>query len=376
MDYVCVRCGRRLGEDLAVWRCPCGGLLELAPPGPFAREQVVAGEPGLWRYAAALPAVAAADRLRLGEVLTPLVPADLGGLPVLLKLDHLLPTGSYKDRGAAVLMSRLRTLGVTEVVEDSSGNAGAAIAAYSAAAGIDCTILTPATNSPAKLAQIRAYGAHLVPVPGDRAAVAAAALERAEATFYASHNRQPLFLAGVATVGFEIWEQLGHRAPGSVIVPAGHGSLVLGLARAFEALRAAGAIETLPEIHAVQSEAFPALASALRSGAMDIEATGGEAPTLAEGIACREPIRGRAVLAALRASGGGAFTVTETEIRDALLGLARSGFYVEPTGAVAAAGLRRLASGGGVPPGPTVVVLTGSGLKAGARIAELMAAPS
>src|SRR5262249_13650808 len=155
-----------------------------------------------------------------------------------------------------------------------------------------------------------------------------ATLERAETTFYASHNRQPLFLAGVATLGFEIWEQLGHRAPAAVIVPAGYGSLVLGVARAFQALLAGGAVAALPAIHAVQSGAFRALARAFAAGAADVTATGAGGTTLAEGIACREPLRGRAVLEALRASGGSAFTVTEAEIRDALLELARAGFYV------------------------------------------------
>jgi threonine synthase len=234
-----------------------------------------------------------------------------------------------------------------------------------------CTILTPAASSPAKLTQVRAYGARLVAVPGDRAAVAAAALERAGTTFYASHNRQPLFLAGVATLGFELWEQLGHRAPAAVVVPAGYGSLVLGLSRAFEALRAGGAIAAPPAIHAVQSEAFPALATAFRTGATDTRAAGGASETLAEGIACREPIRGRAVISALRATGGSAFTVTEAEIRDAVVELARSGFYVEPTGAVAVAGLRRLPRPAELS-GPVVAVLTGSGLKAGPRIEELL----
>ncbi|MHB8689195.1 MAG: pyridoxal-phosphate dependent enzyme [Candidatus Dormibacteraceae bacterium] len=306
--------------------------------------------------------------------MTPLVKTQLYGLTVHLKLDYLLPSGSYKDRGAAVLIANLRALGVERVIDDSSGNAGAAAAAYSAAAGIHCTIFTPAGNSPAKLAQIQAYGAHLVTVEGSRAAVAEATMDSARTTFYASHNRQPLYTAGVATLGFEIWEQLGYQSPATVVVPAGYGSLVLGLARAFDALRKGGEIETPPAILAVQSEAFPALALAFDRGESYAAPAGGERATLAEGIACRKPIRDAAVLAALRASGGGAVTVSEAAIEDALLRLAGSGFYVEPTSAVAVAGFKRFKPTRAA--GPVVVVLTGSGLKASARIAELLSTRS
>lgn len=369
LAYRCLECDRRMGSEQPVWRCPCGGLLDLEPPSSFRRGQVDPLEPGLWRYRAALPALGYRHALRLGEVMTPLVETRIGGQPVHLKLDYLLPTGSYKDRGAAVLISQLRALGIRALIDDSSGNAGAAAAAYAAAAGIECTIFTPASNSPGKLAQIRAYGARLEAVAGDRAAVAQATLARAETTFYASHNRQPLYTAGISTLGFEIWEQLGYRAPAAVVVPAGYGSVVLGIARAFAALREGNAIDALPAIHAVQSESYPAIARAFAAGARQVAAAGGEHPTLAEGIACRSPIRGAAILSALRAGGGTAITVAESEIENALIELASSGFYVEPTSATAAAGLRHL----DIRSGPVVVVLTGSGLKAGARIEALQA---
>lgn len=372
--YRCLACGLTISADQPVWRCSCEGMLALEPPAAFQRNLIDNSEHGLWRYSAALPKLAPHQRLRLGEVMTPLVETELYGVPVQLKLDYLLPTGSYKDRGAAVLMAKLRALGVREVIDDSSGNAGAAAAAYAAAAGIDCTVFTPAANSPAKLAQIQAYGAHLIAVNGNRAAVAEATLERARTTFYASHNRQPLYTAGISTLGFEIWEQLGFQSPSAVVVPAGYGSLVLGLARAFEALIAGGEIKALPAIVAVQSEAFPALALAFDAGASHATAAGGGRVTLAEGIACRKPIRDAAVLAALRASQGSVFTVSEAEIEDALFRLAGSGFYVEPTSAAAAAGLRRLQARQAS--GPVVVVLTGSGLKASDRIAELISTRS
>ena len=200
--YRCTNCGRSVHADEPVWCCDCSGLLELEPPPAFGRELVETKEAGFWRYSAALPKLNRHERLRLGDVMTPLVQTDLYGLPVHLKLDYLLPTGSYKDRGAAVLMARLRRLGISHVIDDSSGNAGAAAAAYAAAAGIKCTIYVPAANSHPKLAQIRAYGAHLVTVAGSRAAVADTAFMKSRRHFYASHVWHPLYVAGVATLGF------------------------------------------------------------------------------------------------------------------------------------------------------------------------------
>jgi threonine synthase len=364
MEYICSECGARYGEDALVWRCTCGGLLGLPPPRAFDAAQVDVSEPGLWRYAAALPTIPAARRIRIGETMTPLSGSGCLGLPAHFKLESLLPTGSYKDRGSAVLVSKLHALGLTEILEDSSGNAGASIAAYAAASGMRCTIYAPAANSPGKLAQIRAYGARLVPIPGDRAAVAAAAMAAAQSAFYASHIWLPPFVAGVATMGFEIWEQLGRQAPDTITMPAGHGSVLLGLWRAFTALRRAGVIGQLPRLYAVQSAAFPALAEAWEAGA------GAPVPTvrgttIAEGIACRVPLRGKAALSALRATGGAAFTVTEAEIQGAWARLAGGGYYVEPSAAVAGAGFLKLCERGVLDAsGVHVVILTGSGLKA------------
>ena len=369
--YVCSRCGAEHTAANPIWRCPqCGGVLKGWPPVAFSEHDVDQHESGLWRYARALPPLPEAGRLRLGEVMTPLVRNE--PLAAMLKVDYLQPSGSYKDRGSAVLVSRLRHLGVREILEDSSGNAGSSMAAYSAAAGIDCEVFVPATNSPDKLAQIKAYGATLRPIDGDRAAVARAALEAAQTRFYASHNWHPDFHAGVSSLGFEIWEQCGRRAPEAVIVPCGHGSLVLGLDRAFKSLAMSGAIGRVPRIFAVQAEAYSSLARAWTEHAAEpalVEEPGG---TIAEGIATTLPLRGPEVLAALRDSGGAAFSVSEPDIRRALVRLLHLGFYSEPTAAVGIAGLALLRSRNEIPneASQVVVVLTGTGLKAGRRIAE------
>jgi threonine synthase len=373
VHYVCDACHARLGLDRPVWQCGCGGLLDLSSPGPFADELIDAAEPGLWRYAGALPPVPEAARIRLGETMTPLVPSAALGLN--LKLDYLLPSGSFKDRGTAVMTSRLHGFGIRNVVDDSSGNAGASLATYTAAAGIGCEIFTPVGNTPGKLAQIRAAGATLRTVVGGREAAAEAALAAGRQRFYASHKWHPDFLAGVATVGLELYEQMGRRVPSVIIAPCGQGSLILGAARAFAAL-AAGAGTPVPRLFAVQAEAYPAIASAAGRGLDEPVPNAGPRETIAEGIATARPVRGREILRALRSSGGSAIAVPDRAIGHAAVWLAEHGFYVEPTSAAAVAGLWELRRLGMVPPADpdAVLILTGSGLKAGSQIADLRAA--
>lgn len=372
IGYVCGRCGREFALAEPVWRCVCGWHLDFRAPGAFRREQIVVAERSLWRYQAALPLGRDHLAAYFSEGLTPLVPARGWGEGVFFKLDFLLPSGSFKDRGSAVLINQLARLGVRAVIEDSSGNGGASIAAYCARAGIDCTVYAPAATSPGKLVQVAAYGARLVRVPGDRRATAEAALAAAERTFYAGHNWHPLIIEGVKTAGFEVWEQLGFRAPDNLVLPVGYGSNLLGAWRAFAELQAGGEVARPPRLFAVQAEASAPLVAAFEAGAPDVAAVA-PGPTIAEGVAAARPVRGVELLAALRATDGGAVAVAEDEILAALRDLAREGVYVEPTGAVAAAGLRKLRQRGLVRAGETtVVLLTGSGLKATERLRPLL----
>jgi threonine synthase len=371
MPYVCQSCGAGYGDEDLRWRCDCGGVLDFRMPAARVADFRPAAS-GVWRYASLLPRAAVAARISIGEHATPLVISERLG--VLLKLDHLMPSGSYKDRGAAVLASRLSGLGVREIVLDSSGNAGAAMSTYCAAAGIAPTVFVPAGNSPMKLAQSVALGARLRPVPGPRRAATEAAREAAADSFYASHNWSPDFGAGLATLALEIWEQLGGRAPSAVLAPCGNGGIVLGLATGFDALLRGGLIERLPRLVAVQSAAFGSVADALARGLDQPERLSAGAGTIAEGIACELPVRGAQVLAAIRASDGAAITVTDQEITDAALALAAGGFYAEPTGAVGYAGLRALRGKDGTSAllgESPVVIISGSGLKSGRALADL-----
>jgi threonine synthase len=374
MQLTCSRCGAVHTAGAELWRCPiCAGPLEWNAPGAFHRSMIDGTQPGFWRYWRSFPA--RLDRaVTFNETMTPIVPVEIDGVRVELKLDGQLPTGSFKDRGTSVLLSYLAGEGVSRVVEDSSGNAAASVAGYAARAGIACEVYAPATASPGKLVQAAAYGAKVIPVEGSRDDVSRAAEVAAAqpGNAYATHNWHPFFVEGIKSWALETWEQLGFTAPDIVITPAGSGSIVLGAYRAFSALKAGGEIAKLPRIYAAQAQSCAPLVAAIDAGADDTT-TFDRQPSIAEGIMIANPVRGRELLAALRASNGGAIAVDESTIKAALLDLAHRGIYVEPTSATAFAAWRALLARGDIQPGERVVVLiTGHGLKATSAIAELV----
>ena len=357
-DLSCVACGAR-NSPLA-WCCrECGGLVELDVATPLVVSGVT-DRPGLWRYLNWLPV----DKpLSLGEPTTPILELSWYRTNVLLKLEGALPTGSFKDRGSAVLVRWLAAHGAKAAVMDSSGNAGASIAAYCARAGLGCHVYVPESASPAKLAQVVAYGGVLHPVAGTRQDVADAARQAESRGNYASHAWHPLFLAGTQTIAYEIWEQLGESAPDALVLPVGSGTLLLGAARGFAALRGAGLIAKSPRIFGVQSTNCAPLANAWASGTAEPEEVVVHA-TAAEGIRVARPPRGGQVLDAVRRSGGAVLTVSDDELWQAHTALARHGVYAEPTSAVAMAGLGALRESGQLAPSDIVVVpITATGLK-------------
>jgi threonine synthase len=375
-DYVDPRSGATFPLDQPRW---CGlnhAPLLLTPLPGLRREQIDSTTRSLWRYRAAFP-FPVDTPITLGEGATPLIPRIIPGLggagvQVLLKCEWFNPTGSFKDRGASVMMSLLRAQGIDHVLEDSSGNGGAAVAAYAAAGGMAATIMTPASTSPAKTVQMRAHGATVELIPGSRQDTADAAVARSESIFYASHNWHPFFLQGTKTLAYELWEDLGFRAPDNVITPCGAGSNVLGCEIGFSELLRAGEIEYLPRIFAAQPANCAPIAAAFMAGSDEAVPTD-ISPTMAEGTAIARPIRLREVLGTLRETRGGAVMLTEAEIAKATLDLARIGIYVEPTSAQAAAAFAKLLETGTITlEQTTVLVMTGTGLKATPRIAELM----
>jgi threonine synthase len=406
---VCATTGQEFEPGERLWRSPAGGLLDVV--GDVHLDWLQLGErpPTMWRYREALPIDHDEHVATLGEGCTPMVAAELAGRQVLLKLEYLSPTGSYKDRGAAVMLSKARELGIARVVEDSSGNAGAAVAAYAARAGIACRIFVPESTSAGKVAQISAHGAEVVRVPGSRADAAAAAWEAAQQDYYASHCWNPYFFQGTKTFAYEMIEQLGGEVPDAVVFPVGHGTLLLGAYRGFCELRGLGVIGHMPQLIAVQAAACAPLCDAWAARGAGIAGHAGDAQetrvadevrdareprampkdegqpsvgsavppdrafgpvgeTIAEGIVIADPVRKEQCIAAVHASGGTFLKVEEEAIRAGWREAARAGFYIEPTSAVAVAALRLLPADV-----QTVVVpLTGMGLKSTAAIEAML----
>jgi len=341
--------------------------LLLTPRDGLSRDDIATGTRSIWRYAAAFPWMPKGP-ISMGEGCTPLVERALPGGTALLKCEWFMPTGSFKDRGASVMLSLLRDRGISRVLEDSSGNGGAAVSAYAAAGGMAATIFVPASTSPAKTVQSRAAGATIALIPGSRQDCADAALAKSAELFYASHNWQPFFLEGTKTLAYELWEDFGFAAPDNIIVPCGAGSNVLGCWLGFSELLRVGQIAKLPRIFAAQ----PANCGPIGRAALGLPAIEAKA-TIAEGTAIAQPIRLAECLTALRESEGGAVLLSEDEIATASLELARGGVYVEPTCAQAAAAFSRLIAQGRIAAREsTVVVLTGTGLKATPRYAEML----
>lgn len=356
----CSNCGKPYPNEGLPYRCPrCGGAFDLSGVLPYEPNHVEPDLPGIWLYRHTFGLPQNAPVVSLGEGNTPLVWAEAMGKRVGFKSEHLNPTGSFKDRGSAVLVSMLLARGVDDAVEDSSGNAGSSLAAYAAHAGLDARIYIPDSASGPKRVQIEAYGAEVVRIMGPRSNAAEAVVKAAEkGDVYASHAWLPFLLPGYATSAYEIFAQTG-AAPGTVIVPAGQGNFILGIARGFQALQHAGLIEQPPSLVAVQARACAPLWAVSRFGAAGL-AWVGEGQTLAEGVRVNRPIRGDLVLRAVESSGGAFVAVDEEEILPGRDRLARLGFYVEPTSALVWSALEQIFEWA---PEPIVAVLTGSGYK-------------
>jgi threonine synthase len=369
--------GRTYSLNTPLWRDPIdGGYLNLTSGAGLDQSDIDTRARGPWRYRAAMPLFPHDKAITLGEGGTPLIASQWDGTPVELKLECLAPTGSFKDRGTTAMISYLAARGVKEIIEDSSGNAGASVAAYAAAAKISCRIFVPASASPEKLLQMRACGADVVAVEGTRSDVAKAAIKSAEfpGAFYASHNYQPHFLEGTKTLAYELWEDLHFFAPDAIVMPVGAGSNLLGCFIGFSELLQRGEINRMPRMYAVQPTACAPLVKAWETHAENVAPVIRTRQTIAEGIVIPAPIRGLEMLTAIRETKGNAIAVDDEAIVAALKNLARQGFLVEPTSATAAAGLSELLLSGNIKNGERIVlIMTGHGLKTATKISELIA---
>lgn len=331
--YICSECGKKYNINTLDFKCKCGGLFDLEYDLDFSPNDIIKNKWSLFRYKKGLPIDDWNWKdISMGEGMTPIVPFDSKNPNILVKLEYLMPTSSFKDRGAVMLIALAKHLGVKRVVQDSSGNAGTSVAAYAARANIECDIYVPEATSPRKIKQILAHGAKVHKISSSREDTAKAAINAAkkQGVFYASHVYNPFFYQGTKTYVYEIYEQLKGVLPEIFIIPVGNGTLLLGTYYGLCELQKLGFINKMPKIVAVQSENCAPLYNAFKKGKKYIE-TVKTNTTLAEGIAIAQPKRAKRILEAINATDGKIITAPEDKIIKSRNILAQKGFYVEPT---------------------------------------------
>jgi threonine synthase len=376
----CPRCGTTVDADTLIGTCDCGSPLlaryDLDAVRRAAAPEQIAGRPAdLWRYHELLPVRDRARVVTLGEGWTPLVPApryggQVGAPNLLIKDEGIIPTGSFKARGAAVGISRARELGVRHIAMPTNGNAGAAWATYAARAGIRSTIAMPDRAPSGTRLEILAAGAdlHLVNgLIGDAAAVIRAVVtDSAGSVFDASTLREPYRIEGKKTLGLEIVEQLGWRTPDVIIYPTGGGVGLIGIHKGLSELRELGWLPhgPGPKMVAVQATGCAPIVRAFAAGERRTQPWS-NAETIAFGITVPAPLGDELILDALRESGGTAVAVDDDDILVELSAIARhEGMLVCPEGAACLAAVRRLRADGWLTGTEQIVVInTGSGLK-------------
>lgn len=355
----CLQCHQEYPAQKLPFQCGCGGTYDYAQFPAFDIEQVDQTQFGIMRFKSFFGIEHFQDWVTLGEGNTPLLATQINGLEVFCKMESHNPTGSYKDRGSAVLVSFLKSRGVEFAVEDSSGNAGASFAGYCARAGIKARVYVPESASGPKRMQIERYGAELVRVPGERSEAAKAVLQAANSgSVYASHAWMPFGLTGIASIAYEIIEQLG-QVPGTLVAPVGHGGLLYGIMRGFESMFKAGSIPNEPYYVGVQSSGCAPVEFAYRKKSthvVDVPLTN----TAAEGVKVSQPSRGSVILERMAPGKGSMIAIDEDKLMTSWRESAKQGFYMEPTSALVWAAIRQNAKDF---KSPVVAVITGSGYK-------------
>jgi threonine synthase len=344
------------------FRCSyCGKPLDVQVSFDFENEKIQRKNYGVWRYAKFFPYVKEAEIVSLGEGWTPLVKFSDN---IYFKLENLNPTGSFKDRGSTLLVSVLhRLIGKTGgyMSEDSSGNAGASIAAYAARAGLKAKIYVPQNVSGPKLNQIQSYGAEIVKVSGSRGKVAEEAQRTEKKKFYVGHILHPLFRDGIRSLAYEIAEQLDWRVQERVYLPVSAGTLLLGVISGFKHLVESNIIEAMPKIVACQTRQVSPLYHRFKN----LSYTPPERITsIADALVSVNPPLLDLMVKRLKEANGDCVMVEEDEIFSAFRKLAKKGFFVEPSSAVAYAAYEKQLKNNEVSKGDgAAIILTGAGLK-------------
>lgn len=357
--------------------CKCGGPLlvryDLAEAKSGWNRESLAGAPStMWRYAPLLPVQDSGHIVSLGEGMTPLLKASrlgasVGANRLWIKDEGVNPTGSFKARGLSCAISMCVELGVRKIAIASAGNAGSALAAYAATAGMEAHIFMPRDVPQSNYTECRAYGAHVTLVDGLISDCARLIAERKDAAgwFDISTLKEPYRIEGKKTMGYEVAEQFGWTLPDAIFYPTGGGVGLIGMWKAFDELEGLGWISGhRPKMIAVQSTGCQPVVRAFERG--ESKSTFWEnAHTVAAGLRVPKPLGDALSLAAIRASNGTAVAVTDQELLDASLEIANTtGVFPAPEGGACLAALKNLLSNGFVKPGDRIVLYnTGTGLK-------------
>jgi threonine synthase len=374
----CSQCGTGYDADRLRNVCPGCGMPLLARYDLEAARRALApadllGRPtSLWRYGELLPVRDPACRLTLGEGMTPLLPlerlgASLGVRELLAKDEGCNPTGSFKARGLCLAVARALELGAKAVAIPSAGNAGSALAAYAARAGLPATVVLPRDVPPIIALEAEVLGATVQLVDGlitDCARVVRAGVAEGR-WFDCSTLAEPYRLEGKKTMGYELAEQLDWQLPDVILYPTGGGTGLIGMWKAFDELEALGWIgPERPRMVSVQSNGCAPIVRAFQQGRTRAEPWEAAA-TLAAGLRVPAALGDFLILETLRASGGTAVAVSDQAILADVYELGRrEGLFVAPEAAATVAALRQLVAGGWIGPHERVVLfLTGSGLK-------------
>ncbi|MFX0097531.1 MAG: pyridoxal-phosphate dependent enzyme [Candidatus Hodarchaeota archaeon] len=356
----CTRCGSP-SANLLDYKCHCGSPLEVRLDSEFDKRRIRKRNFSAWRYMEFYPYLDKKEIVSLGEGWTHIVKLKEN---LYLKLEFLNPTCSFKDRGSTTLISAIHRRVKKErgyISEDSSGNAGASIAAYASRSGLKARIYVPASVLGQKLNQILFYGAEVERVGGKRSEVAIEAQKPRRGKFYVGHIWHPIFNDGVRTLAYELAEQFEWRPPDNVYLPVSAGTLLLGVIRGFRHLMDSGLMDGSPRIVACQPEQVSPLHHKLTSQPFSPPKV---IDSIADALVSLNPPFLDLMVDGLKKTGGKTEAVGEAQIYDAFVELAKNGFFVEPSSAVAYAAYKKHEELGQLSESQiTVIVLTGSGLK-------------
>jgi threonine synthase len=376
-EIICPRCNQRYGLSQLLNLCRCGSPLLVCydlkqAAAALAKSSLEGRKPTLWRYRELLPLQNDANLVSLGEGFTPLLEAkslgnEVGLNRLWIKDEAQNPTGSFKDRGIALAVSRAKELGVKKVAIPSAGNAGGSLSAYAARAGIEAHVFMPKDTPAANQIEARQYGARLTLVDGliNDCGRIIAERKAAEGWFDVSTLKEPYRVEGKKTMGYEIAEQLGWNLPDVIIYPTGGGTGLIGMWKAFAELEELGWIDSKrPRMVSVQASGCAPIVKAFDEGESTAEPWQ-NAKTVASGLRVPQAVADFLMLRALRDSHGTALSVTDEEMIAEIPRIGRSeGIFFCPEGAACVAALRRLTRNGWIKPADEVLIFnTASGLK-------------